>query len=138
MYEVIEGALGQLEDWFYDPSYPMPDHWTFRSIADKDYGFLKVISLDTTSLNGNMMYYNFRHAHSVNIPKGMGVNQRGENMMGEYGNEFYNVDTTLVVSVYGFNYDAVLVDTPNYAVSLAGVNIRQNGYPTMFGYQKDK
>lgn len=119
MYEAIEIAPGQLEDWFYDPSYPVPDHWTFRSIADKGYGFFKVISSDTTSLNGNLMYYNSRHGYSVNLPKGMGVNQRGENMMGGHGNEFYNADTTLVVSVYGLNYDAVLVDTPNYADSLS-------------------
>lgn len=82
MYEAIEVALGQLEDWFYDPSYPVPNRWTFRSIADEGYGFLKVISSDTTSLNGNLMYYNSRHGYSVNLPKGMGINQRGENMMG--------------------------------------------------------
>ena len=118
MYEAIEVAPGQLEDWFYDPSYPVPNHWTFRSIADQGYGLLKVISSDTTYLNGNLMYYNSRHGYSVKLPKGMGINQRGENMMGGHGNEFYNADTTLVVSVHGLYYDAFLVDIPNYADSL--------------------
>lgn len=119
MFEAIEVAPGQLEDWFYDPSCPVPDYWTFRSIADRGYGFLKVISSDTPSLNGNLMYYNSRHGYSVNLPKGMGLSQRGENMIGGHGNEFYNADTTLVVSVYGLNYDAVLADIPDYADSLA-------------------
>lgn len=119
MYEAVEVAPGQLEDWFYDSSYPVPNHWTFRSNADRGYGFLKVISSDTTSLHGNLMYYNSRHGYSVNLPKGMGINQRGENMMGGHENEFYNADTTLVVSVHSLYYDAILVDYPDYADSLA-------------------
>lgn len=82
-----------------------------------------------------MMYYNYQHGYSVNLPKGMGVNQRGENMMGGHGNEFYNADTTLVVSVYGFNYDAVLVDTPNYADSMA---VYENDYLHKMGNHSTK
>lgn len=47
------------------------------------------------------------------------MNQRGENKTDRHGNEFYNADTTLFLSVYGLDYDAVLVDTPDYADSLA-------------------
>lgn len=40
-------------------------------------------------------------------------------MMGGHDNEFYNADTTLVVSAYAMYYDAVLVDEPHYTDSLA-------------------
>lgn len=66
-----------------------------------------------------MSYYNSRHGYYVKLPKGIGINQRGENMMGGHDNVFYNSDTTLVVSAYAMYYDAILVDIPNYADSLA-------------------
>lgn len=118
MYEAKEVAPRRFEDWYYDPSCPVPRHWTFRSNADRGYGFLKVVSSDTPDWNGNMTYYNSRHGYYVQLPKGIGINQRGENMMGGHDNEFYNSDTTLVVSAYAMYYDAVLVDMPNYADSL--------------------
>lgn len=119
MYEAKEVAPRRFEDWYYDPSCPVPNHWTFRSNADRGYGFFKVVSSDTPDCNGNMSYYNSRHGYYVQLPKGIGINQRGENMMGGHDNEFYNSDTTLVVSAYAMYYDALLVDMPNYADSLA-------------------
>lgn len=118
MYEAKEVAPRRFEDWYYDPSCPVPHHWTFRSNADRGYGFLKVVSSDTPDWYGKMTYYNSLHGCYVQLPKGIGINQRGENMMGGHDNEFYNSDTTLVVSAYAMYYDAVLVDMPNYADSL--------------------
>ena len=119
MYEAKEIAPRHFEDWYYDPSCPVPGYWTFRSNADRGYGFLKVVSSNTPDWYGKMTYYNSRHGYYVQLPKGIGINQRGENMMGGHDNEFYNSDTTLVVSAYAMYYDAVLVDMPNYADSLA-------------------
>ena len=48
----------------------------------------------------------------------MGINQRGENMMGGHDNEFYNADTTLVISSGASYYDVLLDDYPNYEDSL--------------------
>lgn len=118
LFEAREVAPRHFEDWYYDPRCPVTDKWTFRSVADRGYGFLKVISSDTPNWDGNMSYYNSRHGYYVKLPKGMGINQRGENMMGGHDNEFYNTDTTLVVSASAMYYDAVLVDEPNYADSL--------------------
>lgn len=47
MYEAKEVAPRHFEDWYYDPSCPVPGYWTFRSNADRGYGFLKVVSSDT-------------------------------------------------------------------------------------------
>lgn len=115
--EAIEVAPGRLEDWYYDPSCPdpRPNQWCFRSSADRGYGFIKVVSSDSTNLRGHLSYYNTRHGYHVLLPEGMGLNQRGENMMGGHDNEFYNNDTTLVVAAYGHYYDVVLVDIPEYA-----------------------
>lgn len=117
LFEAREVANNHYEDWYYDPSYPVPNHWTFRSVADKGYGFFKVISSDTPNWNGHLSYYNSRHGYYVLLPDGMGVNQRGENMMGAHDNEFYNADTTLVVSSSSLYYDVVLYDIPQYADS---------------------
>lgn len=119
LFEAREVAPRYFEDWYYDPKCPVPDKWTFRSVADRGYGFLKVVSSDTPDWNGNLSYFNSRHGYYVQLPKGMGFNQRGENMMGGHDNEFYNADTTLVVSAYAMYYDAVLVDEPHYTDSLA-------------------
>ena len=118
LFEAKEVAPNHYEDWYYDPSYPVPNHWTFRSVADGGYGFFKVISSDTPNWDGHLLYYNSRHGYYVLLPAGMGVNQRGENMMGAHDNEFYNADTTLVVSSSALYYDIVLDDIPHYADSL--------------------
>lgn len=123
IFEAHEVAPRHFEDWYYDPSYPVPNHWTFRSVADRGYGFLKVISSNTTDLDGNLSYYNSRHGYYVLLPDGMGVNQRGENIMGGHDNEFYNEDTTLVVSSAALFYDVVLIDIPQYADSLFSYEI---------------
>ena len=94
-----------------------------------------------------MKYCNFRHGYSVNLPIGTGVNQRGENMIGGHGNEFYNADTTLVVSVYGKNYDAILVDTLIMLTPLLSMKkifltrpgfVQLRSYQPVNGYRKDE
>lgn len=118
LHQTKEVAPTHFEEWYYDPSYPVPQHWTFRSDADSKYGFLKVVSSDTPGWDGNISYYNSRHGFYVKHPKGMGFNQRGENMLGVHDNEFYNSDTTLVVATSAIFYDVVLVDIPQYADTL--------------------
>ncbi|MCM1142038.1 MAG: YdcF family protein [Muribaculum sp.] len=85
-----------------------------RSDIDSSYGFYRYFS----TKNGKHIYYNVRHGYYVVLPNGMGYNQSGENMMGIHGNEFYNNDTTLVVSVYAMYYDVILLDEPHYVDSL--------------------
>lgn len=118
LFEAKEVAPNHYEDWFYDPSMPVSGLWTFRSVADRGYGFHKLISSNTTDLNGQLSYHNSRHGYSIQMPKGMGINQRGENMMGGHDNEFYNADTTLVISSGASYYDVLLDDYPNYVDSL--------------------
>ena len=117
-YTSIEVVPHQYEDWFYDPSMPVRGYWTFRSLSDSGYGFLKLISSDSPDYNGHLVYYNSSHGYWVTMPKGMGFNQRGENIMGAHDNEFYNGDTTLVLCASGMHYDPILVDVPNYSDSL--------------------
>lgn len=119
LFKALEVAPGYFEDWYYDTKCPVPDKCTYRSVADRGYGFIKMISSNTPNWDGNLSYYNSRHGYYVNLPKGMGYNQRGENIKGGHDNEFYNADTTLVVSAFAMYYDAVLVDEPHYADSLA-------------------
>lgn len=50
--------------------------------------------------------------------------------MGAHENEFYNSDSTVVISAYAMYYDAVLVDEPHYADSLI---IRHKDYLNELG-----
>lgn len=84
------------------------------SFDESNIGFVKYFS----TMKGKPFYYNSRHGFFVELPKEMGYNQRGENMMGAHDNEFYNADSSLVVSVYGMFYDAILYDYPNYSDTL--------------------
>ena len=118
LFEAVEVTPRHLEDWYYDPSMPVSGLWTFRSVADRGYGFLKLISSNTPDFDGQLSYHNSRHGYSIQMPKGMGINQRGENMTGGHGNEFYNADTTLVISSGASYYDVLLDDYPNYEDSL--------------------
>ena len=111
----IEVAPGHFEDWYRDTTlHPIPNHWTFRSDACENIGHFKVILSDTPNLNGHLSYYNARHGYYVQLPKGMGINQCGEHELMPHGNEFYNNDTTLVVSAFALYYDVF----PQYADSL--------------------
>lgn len=119
LFEAKEISPSHLEDWYYDPSMPVSGLWTFKSVSDYGYGFIKMISSDTPNDKGNLSYYNSRHGYYVQLPKGMGFNQRGENIMGAHDNEFYNADTTLVVSSSALFFDVILDDIPQYTDSLA-------------------
>lgn len=107
---------GQVQEWYDEPdSIPdIPRSISHRSDCDAYCGYYKYFS----TVRGKPFYYNSRHGYYVMLPKGMGYNQRGENMMGAHDNEFYNSDTTLVVSAHAYFYDVVLLDCPQYEDSL--------------------
>lgn len=84
------------------------------SSADSSWGFYKSYSMHTDT----PFYYNSRHGYYVRLPKEFGIRQSGENMMGAHSNEFYNNDTTLVISSYAFFCDVVLLDEPHYLDTL--------------------
>ena len=111
----VEVVPGVVEDWYSYPDtiggIPTTCH---RSDVDQGYGFFKMF----WEKDGQPFYVNTTHGFYVPLLKGLGYNQRGENMMGGHDNEFYNADTTLVISPYGMYYDAILVDVPHYADSL--------------------
>lgn len=113
---LIKTPNGQLQDWYDVPDTlsDIPGAVTHLSNTESSWGLYKCFS----TRGKNHFYYNSRHGYYVLLPLDMGFNQSGENMMGMHSNEFYNVDTTLVISAYAMNYDAVLVDVPQYADSL--------------------
>lgn len=92
-----------------------------RFITREDDGFYKAYS----SIGSRNFYYNNRHGYFVGLPADMGENQRGENWMGAHGNEFYNQDTTLVVSCEAMFYDVVLPDSPHYEDTLRNNHLKQ-------------
>ena len=111
----VEVVPGVIEDWYsYPDTIAGIAAICHRSDVDQGYGFFKMF----WEKDGNPFYVNTTHGFYVELPKGLGFNQQGENMMGGHYNEFYNADTTLVVSAYGMYYDAILVDEPHYADSL--------------------
>lgn len=112
----IASPSGQLQNWYDEPdSVPgVQNSCGHRSNDDSKRGYYKYFS----TFKGKPFYYNSRHGFYVLLPEGMGYNQSGENMMGAHSNEFYNADTTLVVSVGASFYDVVLVDNPNYVETL--------------------
>ena len=83
-------------------------------ISKEENGYYKCFN----SKNDTTFYYNNRHGYYVLLPRGMGENQRGENLLGAHSNEFYNQDTTLVVSCNAFFHDVLLDDFPKYQDSL--------------------
>lgn len=113
---VVKVGDGILQEWYDEPdSIPgIKGAVAHRSDIDSSYGFYRYFSTKA----GKPIYYNHRHGYYVLLPNGMGYNQFGENEMGSHGNEFYNNDTTLVVSVNAMFYDVVLVDEPHYIDSL--------------------
>lgn len=113
---VVSVGDDTLQEWYDEPdSVPgIKGTVAHRSDIDSSYGFNRYFS----TKNGKPIYYNGRHGYYVVLPNGMGYNQFGENQMGSHGNEFYNNDTTLVVSVNAMFYDVVLVDEPHYVDSL--------------------
>ena len=71
-----------------------------------------------TTEKGKPFYYNSRHGFFVTLPEGFGRRQSGELTWGGHDNEFYNADTTVVISAFASYYDAVLLDYPHYADTL--------------------
>ena len=86
----------------------------YYSISKEENGYYKCFN----SKNDTTFYYNNRHGYYVLLPRGMGENQRGEHLLGAHSNEFYNHDTTLVVSCNALFYDVLLDDSPEYQDSL--------------------
>lgn len=86
-------------------------HW-FRT--SDPYGPFKSFS----SIGGRRFYFNLRHGFYVALPKEMGYAQRGAPMLGGHWNEFYNSDTTLVVTCDAMFYDVILLDYPDYEDTL--------------------
>lgn len=130
---VTKVGNGIFQEW-YDEMDSIPGisgTIAHRSNIDSSYGFFKYFS----TKNGKSLYYNDRHGYYVLLPDGLGFNQYGENMMGGHGNEFYNNDTTLVVSVGAMFYDAVLCDIPNYVDSL---QVQERQYLAELGQSKIK
>lgn len=113
---VVKTPSGQMEDWYDKPdSIPgLTSTIGHYSNVDSSWGYYKYFS----TVSGKPVYYNNRHGYYVLLPEEMGYSQSGENMMGAHGNEFYNTDTTLVVSAYAMFYDAALVDEPHLADTL--------------------
>lgn len=120
---VIKTPSEQLEEW-YDRPDSIPGfkcsvgHY---SNVDSSWGYYKYFS----TVSGKPVYYNNRHGYYVSLPKGMGYSQSGENMMGAHGNEFYNTDTTLVISAHAFFNDVVLLDNPLYEDTLRMEHIKR-------------
>lgn len=113
---VVKVGDGIIQEW-YDEADTIPGisgTIAHRSNIDSSYGFYRYFS----TRNGNPLYYNTRHGFYVLLPEGLGYNQYGENMMGSHNNEFYNNDTTLVVSAAASFYDVVSLDVPDYIDSL--------------------
>lgn len=108
---------GRMEEWYFqaDSLSGVKDAVAFRSDADSTRGFYKCFS----RVDKQSFYYNGRHGFYVLLPGGVGFFQSGESMMGAHYNEFYNADTTLVVSTGASFYDVCLVDEePDYVDTL--------------------
>lgn len=103
---------GRAEEWYCEPDTfsRVKGAVVYRSDADTARGFYKVFSM----VDDKPYYYNWRHGFYVALPEGLGYFQSGESMLGAHFNEFYNQDTTLVVSSGALFYDVCLVDEPNY------------------------
>lgn len=85
-----------------------------KYLSSHDNGFYKFFN----SKGSQKFYYNSRHRYFVLLPKEMGFIQQGESQLGAHGNEFYNIDTTLVLSCGAIFYDVVLIDNPHYEDTL--------------------
>ena len=110
------GEPDTVSDWYTSPdtiSGIKEATWHFN-YADSAKGFYKAFS----TLDGQPFYYNFRHGFYVKLPRDMGYHQSGEFEMGCHYNEFYNADTSLVISTGALFYDVLLVDYPHYADSV--------------------
>lgn len=107
---------GCLQDWYNEPdSIPgLTGAIAHRSNVESSWGLNKYFS----TINDKPFYYNSRHGYYVLLPTGMGYNQFGESMMGSHSNEFYNADSTLVISCEALFYDILIDEIPNYIDSL--------------------
>ncbi len=113
---VVKIGDGIMQEWYdVNDSIPgLPNTIGHRCDTESSWGLVKYFS----TYGDKPVYYNDRHGFYVELPFGMGYNQSGENVMGAHDNEFYNADTTLVVSAGAMFYDVVLDDIPQYADSL--------------------
>lgn len=92
-----------------------------RYLPNYDDGTIKLFH----SKDSQEFYYNTRHGFYVLLPKEMGYNQQGEPQLGGHFNEFYNVDSTLVISCGGMFYDVLLDDHPHYADTLRNSHLNE-------------
>lgn len=126
-------APGKIEEWYDEPdTIPgIPGAIAHRSLSDADYNYYKYFS----TKDGLPLYYNERHGYYLLLPKGIGYIQSGESVLGGHFNEFYNSDTTLVVTANASFYDTVLYDCPEYPDSM---KIREKEYMMKLGKTKPK
>ena len=128
-YRIFLGTLAIIGAVFFALSYPQnesakSDRWIEEPdsisgilnsishiyLSSQDNGYLK----NFNSKGSQKFYYNDRHGYFVLLPKELGYKQLGEYELGAHGNEFYNCDTTLVLSCGANFYDVVLLDYPNW------------------------
>lgn len=107
---------GTSERWSDEP-YETPEisgvvkHYrTFTEDGDNIKAFM--------TKDGHPFYYNSTHNFYTALPEGIGYYQAGEPVLGGHYNEFYNADTTLIITAGGLYYDALLDDYPDYADTL--------------------
>ncbi len=114
-YAVRVGS-GIVQEW-KDIKYSVPGmpnavtHMNQMAVFPDSYKYI-------STYEDKSVYYNSTHGFYVSLPAGMGYNQCGEDGMACHSNEFYNNDTTLVVSAGGMYYDALLQDYPHFADTL--------------------
>ena len=105
----------EMEDWLnYQDSFNGIPVRIYYSRAKQADGLYKVFGV----MRGKPYYYNDMYGYFLWLPKGVGYNQRGEDLIGSRGNVFYNSDSTLVVSAYARTCSDVLTESPDYADSL--------------------
>ena len=108
-----EGTPDVVIGWFIMPDSLSQITGSIKHYNNKDHLWKKF-----SSANGEHFYYNERHGYYVMLPEDMGYLQSGEVGIGSHSNEFYNIDTTVVISSYAFFNDVVLLDNPHYEDSI--------------------
>ena len=112
---VPETSSGEMEDWLnYRDQLRGKSVRIYYSRAKQGEGLYKTFGV----MDDKPYYYNDMHNYFLWLPKGIGYIQRGENLIGAHGDEFYNSDSTLVVNVFGRNFSDIIHEIPNYADTL--------------------
>lgn len=91
-----------------------------RCLSSRYDGYEKLFN----SKGSQKFYYNGRHGYYVLLPKELGPLQQGEPQLGSHWNEFYNKDTTLVVTCGATFYDVLLDDHPHWEDSLRNNHLK--------------